>query len=136
MQTYNPQNFSIECAQKQNYDIFYDTEIELRKQLKYPPFCDIIMIVISGSDENHVSDTSNKIFNLLKKYSNCTNANINAFKPMPAPIDKIKNKYRWRIIIKCNLSNNILDIIRKSTDIKVGTKDTRIVVDVNPVNMM
>ena len=47
IQTYNPQNFSIECAQKQNYDVFYDTEIELRKQLKYPPFCDIIMIVVS-----------------------------------------------------------------------------------------
>lgn len=133
IQTYNPQNFSIECAQKQDYDIFYDTEIELRKQLKYPPFCDIIMIGISGSNENHVANTSTKIFKLLNKYKNST---FNVFKPMPAPIDKIKNKYRWRIIVKCNLSNNILDIISSSINLKLGNSDTRVIVDVNPSNMM
>ena len=42
IQTYNPDNFSIECSKEQNYDLFYETEIKLRKQLKYPPFCDII----------------------------------------------------------------------------------------------
>ena len=55
---------------------------------------------------------------------------------MPAPIDNIKNKHRWRIIIKCNLSNNILEIIKQATDIKIGNKDTRIIIDVNPSNMM
>src|SRR5699024_552157 len=47
IQTYNPDNFSIECSKKQNYQLFYDTEIMIRKQLKYPPFCDIIVIGIS-----------------------------------------------------------------------------------------
>ena len=44
IQSYNPENFSIQDAQKQNYQEFYETEIALRKQLKYPPFCDIIVI--------------------------------------------------------------------------------------------
>ncbi len=132
VQTYNPQNFSIECAQKQDYDMFYDTEIELRRQLKYPPFCDIIMIVISGTDEKHVSNISNKIYKSLKQYDNI----INPFKPMPAPIDKIKNKYRWRIIIKGKINGKTLDIIKQATDVKIGNKDTRIIVDTNPSNMM
>ena len=51
IQTYNPDNFSIECSKEQNYDLFYETEIKLRKQLKYPPFCDIITICISSEDE-------------------------------------------------------------------------------------
>ena len=38
IQTYNPDNFSIECAKKNDYELFYNTEIGLRKQLKYPPF--------------------------------------------------------------------------------------------------
>ena len=44
IQTYNPDNFSIECASQQDYNMFYDGEIILRKSLKYPPFCDIILI--------------------------------------------------------------------------------------------
>ena len=48
IQSYNPDNFSIQCAKKQNYEMFYDTEITLRKQLKYPPFCDIIVIGFSS----------------------------------------------------------------------------------------
>lgn len=104
--------------------------------MKYPPFCDIIMIGINGTDENHVQNISNKIYKLLSKYNNSENIKINTFKPMPAPIDKIKNKFRWRIIAKCNLSNNILEIIKQATDLKLSNKDTRVVVDVNPVNMM
>ena len=54
IQSYNPENFSIQCARKQNYEMFYETEIELRKQLKYPPFCDIIVIGFSGINENEI----------------------------------------------------------------------------------
>ena len=41
IQTYNPDNYAIEFAKKQDYNLFYNTEIDIRKQLKYPPFCDI-----------------------------------------------------------------------------------------------
>src|SRR5699024_11186848 len=51
IQTYNPDNFSIECSKKQDYKLFYNTEILIRKQLKYPPFCDIIVIGISSENE-------------------------------------------------------------------------------------
>ena len=50
IQTYNPDNFSIQEAQQQNYKKFYETEIALRKQLKYPPFCDIIIIGFNSLD--------------------------------------------------------------------------------------
>ena len=51
IQTYNPDNFTLECAREQNYMKFYNQEIELRKVLKYPPFCDIIKIDVSDYDE-------------------------------------------------------------------------------------
>ena len=54
VQTYNPDNFSILCAKEQNYRKFYETEILLRKQLKFPPFCDIIVIGFSGLNENKI----------------------------------------------------------------------------------
>ena len=67
IQTYNPDNFSIECAKKQDYKLFYNTEITLRKQLKYPPFCDIIVIGFTSTDENEVIKSAQQNSFILKK---------------------------------------------------------------------
>ncbi len=59
------------------------------------------------------------------------------YKPVPAPIDRIKNKFRWRIIIKCMGEPIIkIDDTVKNAGNKNTKNDTRIVVDVNPSNML
>ena len=68
IQTYNPENFAIECSQKQDYDIFYETEIELRKQLKYPPFCDIISIGLTDIDEIKIKSIADKLYKYISNY--------------------------------------------------------------------
>ena len=135
IQTYNPENFAIECSQKQNFDMFYETEIELRRQLKYPPFCDIISIGLTDIDEFKIKNVSNKIYNNLNNNIKAQNVMLQVYKPLPCPIDKIKNRYRWRIILKGKLNNKIIDIINNSIQ-DVGTKTTRIIVDTNPTNLM
>lgn len=54
IQTYNPDNYAIIHSQNQNYEAFYNTEIPLRKMLKYPPFCDIILIKLQGTNINEL----------------------------------------------------------------------------------
>ncbi len=134
IQTYNPENFAIECSQKQNYDIFYDTEIELRKQLKYPPFCDIISIGLTDTDENKIKNVSEKLYKYINNYLKQENLDTMIYKPLPCPIDKIKNRYRWRIILKGKLTNKIIDIINFSIA-NINSKTTRIVVDTNPSSL-
>ena len=105
--------------------------------MKYPPFCDIIVIGFSGESQKEISEASNFTYNMLKnvleKYG------INTFMPMPAPIDKIKNKYRWRIIAKGNVTEEVTIIINKCMqklyESGIGKK-TNIAVDVNPNNMV
>ena len=136
IQSYNPENFSIQCAKKQDYNLFYDTEIALRKQLYYPPFCDIILVGFSSLDENEIIEVSNKVYNyLLKKLDK---SKYNVLKPMPSPIDKIQNKYRWRIIIKGNLNEETNTILNTclNTIYNENYKMTRITIDVNPNNMI
>ena len=131
IQTYNPDHYAIIDSQKQDYSLFYNQEIELRKVLNYPPFCDIIMIRFSGNNLNQIQNLANFVY---KKINEVKKDNMLIYKPVPSPIDKIKNKYRWRIIIKCKLTSNVLDIIQYGIqDEKISKiKDASIIVDVNP----
>lgn len=134
IQTYNPDHYAIIDSQKQDYDLFYNQEVNLRKMLNYPPFCDIIMISFIGNDLELIQKISNLVF---KKIKSVNLENIIIYKPVPSPIDKIKNKYRWRIIIKCKVTSKILDVINYAIeDEKIKKcKDTRIIVDINPNTM-
>ena len=135
IQTYNPDNFSIICSQKQNYEMFYETEIALREQLKYPPFCDIILIALNSLYINEIKNTCEYIFNYLKE--NLDREQFLVLNPMPAPISKIQNRHRWRIIIKGNMderANEVLNNCLKNVYDK-NLKTTRVTIDVNPNNM-
>ena len=61
------------------------------------------------------------------------------FKPMPAPVDKIKNKFRWRIIIKGKMSEEANLVLNQSLKDIYNTKNlknTNIAIDVNPNSMI
>ena len=136
IQTYNPDSFPIEFAQKQDYNLFYETEIKLRQQLKYPPFCDIIVVGFTGEDEEEIKKVSEYVYKMFK--INLEKYKINIYKPMPAPIDKIQNKYRWRIIAKGVMTDEVNVIINKCLQnlYQKNMRKTKIVVDINPNNMM
>lgn len=131
IQTYMPDEFSIEAAKEQNYTKFYNTEINIREKLNYPPFYDIIITVVSGLEEKSVKTEINKLYELFKE-------SFNPFAPVPAPIMKINNEYRWRILIKDNIDEykiKILDEImskyRKEQD-----ESVKVSIDINPNNML
>ena len=111
--------------------------------MKYPPFCDIIVIGFSGLNENKIIEISNKTYNYLKEefkktFQENKEKEIKIFKPMPAPIDKIQNRHRYRIIIKTEINeeiNNILNNYLKKVYEK-DLKNIRISIDVNPNKMI
>ena len=136
IQTYNPDNFSIQCAKEQDYKMFYNTEIALRKQLKYPPFCDIILIGFNSLIENEIIKVSDMVYTYLKDKLNEQTFII--LKPMPSPVDKIQNRYRWRIIIKGNMTDTANQIINNCLKqvYESNFKNTRVTVDINPNSML
>ena len=135
IQSYNPENFSIQCAKKQNYEMFYETEIALREQLKYPPFCDIILIGFNSLNIEELQQTSKFVYEYLNKN---LGAEFKVFAPMPAPIDKIQNRIRYRIIIKGNMTEQANETLNNCMQevYKKDLKSTRISIDVNPNNMI
>ncbi|MCI8290716.1 MAG: hypothetical protein HFJ25_00445 [Clostridia bacterium] len=135
IQTYNPDNYAILCSQKQDYKKFYDGEIILRKNLNYPPFCDIILLRIHSENKEKVQKVSEEIYRGL---INQKNENLMIYKPVPSPIDKIQNTYRWRIVIKGRLNKRALSTINNVVKpfYNGKNKDVNIIVDSNPNNML
>ena len=136
IQTYNPDNFSIDLAQKQNYNEFFDIEIALRKQLKYPPFCDIIIISFTGTNEKELISTSEYVYKFLD--SKMDKQKFSVFRPVPSPIDKIQNKIRWRMIIKGNMTVKAYEDINECLRnvYSKNIKHTKVWADINPNSMM
>ena len=69
---------------------------------------------------------------------NLNNEEFKTFKPMPSPIDKIQNRFRWRIIIKGNMNeqaNGVLNNLLREI-YSENYKNTKVSVDVNPNSMM
>ena len=113
IQTLTPENDIIRLAAKQDYDEFYKTEIKLRKLMTYPPFCDICVIGFSGEDEMRTRVASqctlDKIKNLtLNEYKD---EKIIVLGPLPARVQRVNKKYRYRIIIKCRNNANFRKMI-------------------------
>ncbi len=135
IQTYNPDNYAIIDSQKQDYDLFYSQEIELRKTLNYPPFCDIILIGFTGTSIDEIRKISNYVY---RRLIGVQNSNLTIYKPVSSPVDKIKNNYRWRIVLKGRVTSRTLDIINFAlNDEKISkSKYTKVMVDINPNSMM
>lgn len=135
IQTYQPQNRTINLAKEQNYKEFYKNEILYRIRMQYPPFCDFVYILVSGEDEEDANAEIVNIGDFLKE--NQSENILKTMGPAPAGIKRIKNMYRFRIIMKVRNKELILPILRQvyeaheSSDIK-----NMLSIDINPTNMI
>ncbi|MBU5293355.1 primosomal protein N' [Anaerosalibacter bizertensis] len=144
VQTYSPEHFSIQMAKEHDYIQFYNKEILLRKEFEYPPFMDIITIVMYGRDRNKVSKLSKKIYSkILEKLKEINKGELakNIFGPNPAPLEKLKNNYRWQIIIKSDKENlkmlkNVVSRVCIYNSQNKEYKDIKFSIDVNPNSIL
>ncbi len=138
IQTYEVDNFSILTAKDHDYVKFYNQEIILRKELNYPPFCDIVSVLVTGEDEVKVKEVSGEVESTIRRELNGYEDGLLILNAVPAPISRIKNRFRWRIIIKCSMNDELrekLNVMFQQESKRVE-KWCNIGVDVNPLSML
>ncbi|MBC8390122.1 MAG: primosomal protein N' [Actinobacteria bacterium] len=130
IQTYNPLSNVIKSFLSDDYNIFYKAELENRRELSYPPFSNLINIVISGKNEGNVKKDVKKIFAELDKV---IKIDYKILGPAPAPFYKINLFYRWHILIKTKEIEKFSVRINKILKYFKESKDSKIIIDVDPV---
>ncbi|MDP3011394.1 MAG: primosomal protein N' [Candidatus Hydromicrobium sp.] len=130
IQTYNPESSVMKNILDSDYESFYRQELSNRKELCYPPFSNLINIIISGKEENKVKKDIKELFAEISKDIRTGSSILG---PAPAPFYKINLFYRWHIIIKSKnieYSNKILTKILKRFK---KFDENKIIIDVDPV---
>ena len=136
IQTYQPFNSTIRLAKNHDYNAFYENEILQRKRLNYPPFCDIICIMVTGEDESQVSERISEISAKIKMASKEHEEIRDMIGPIAAPIAKIKNNFRYRLLVKCTNTEKTAEVLREIyEEHENGKYHTFLSIDINPVNM-
>jgi primosomal protein N' (replication factor Y) len=121
IQTYNPDHYSIKYAARDDFKAFYKHEIEIRKQMNYPPFTHIFQIMFLGENEKHIIKTLHVLLAIMNKANKKGLCEV--LGPAPAIVSKIKQNYRWKILVKCADEDILkqfvyycLDILEKNQD--------------------
>ena len=100
LQTYQPENNVLRLAVKYDYKSFYEHEIALRKATGFPPFTEIIRVLVSSEDDEKAKDALRAIYEKLsEKYIKNPSA-FHYFGYMKAPIKKLQNKFRYQILMR------------------------------------
>lgn len=137
LQAYNIDHYALQAAMEQDFEAFFSKEMPIRQQLGYPPFAHIGMVMVSSTSNSQGWELINKLYQfLMGKYGQ--EKHLTVSRPLRAPIFVIRNRMRWRIILKHPSTGYLLEIMKDVTDTadRMRLKDARISVDIDPVNML
>ena len=132
IQTFNPDNYVIECVKSNNYDKFYLQEMNFRKKLKYPPYYYLVGIKVIGKVYEKTIEDARKV----KKYlDDNLNKETIVLGPTTASVFRFNNEYRMQIIIKYKFDDKLMATLKDLDNIFSGNKDNYLEIDFNPLRI-
>ena len=136
IQCYNPEHNILEIAKRQDYKAFYQSEIALRRALLFPPFCDMALFTVTSGSESDGFNAINKTLTFIKERvsDSFSDVKLQIFGPFEAPVYKLNEKYRVRLVIKCKNSKRTRDLFREALKnfYSVMPKNITLGIDINP----
>lgn len=128
IQTFNPEHYAIQYTKKHDYLGFYNREMSIRRELKYPPYYYICYVKISGKDNKYIYEDSLKITKLFHNKL----INMIILGPSPCTIFKLNNIYRYGIILKYKKDEDLREVLNKVIEHYKDNRNIKIDVNFNP----
>ena len=139
IQTNNPDSDVITLACAQDYHTFYEREIKLRRLLTFPPYCDIVLLTLTAADEKELMIHAVRLREELDRLGSGDFCDVPMliFGPFEAPVYRVEEKYRMRLVIKCRLNKRSRELFSKILIRfgKDGAKKPVLGIDFNPSSL-
>jgi len=130
LQTYSPDHYIIKAAVNHDYRSFYEQEIKQRQDLDYPPFSQLISLLVSGADQKKVGRVGADLAAFLGKRTG------GVMGPIPAVIPKLRGQWRERILLKGQDLSLMRKAVEETLAKAVVPREIRVTVDVEPLSLL
>lgn len=139
IQTYSPEHYAVTFASQHDYKGFFETEKQLRAYMGYPPYSDLFQIVFTAKREDAAKDGAESWYERIRSRMAREDQEM-VFPPQQAYLGKIKDVYRYSMLIKCPQGrraeySRIVAAVREE-DIEKKKKDYTAIVDINPYSFI
>lgn len=135
IQTFNPQHYAIQLAQGQDYQGFYQREMQSRHRGNYPPFYFTVQLVASHEEEN---EAAKKMYEIVKELQQALSPQSIILGPTPKAVMRVKNRYYYQIVVKYKHEPNLQGALEKilvENQIEMR-RGLRLAIDVEPLNFI
>lgn len=140
IQTYNPEHYSLRCAQHHDFEGFYRREMRFRTELGYPPVSRMINIRCEGTDKAHVAQQAERLGDIARGLGGPAQSGgrVTVLGPAQAPWEKLKNRYRFQLLLRSADLNALRSFCSRLLEAagKSCPRDVRMIVDVDPLFLM
>lgn len=134
LQTYYPKHYVYKLAANYNYEAFYEKEINLREVTAFPPFTHFMRVLVSSQTDEKAKNVVHNLFMELKELRKKYQDKILFLEAMRAPVGRIKNKYRYQVVLRFFPDEQILRTIHQICD-TIKEKDVLVFVESNPQSL-
>jgi primosomal protein N' (replication factor Y) len=140
IQTYQPEHYVFQTVQAQDYDGFFQREIESRRQLGYPPFTRLALVRLSGPQEEFVVQEAKRLASVLEHFLNSDGdlrARVRILGPAPSGLTRLQNRFRWQILIKSYGRPPLLRLLQHLRQVWTPAPRSRLslTLDIDPANL-
>lgn len=130
VQTYNPEHYAVRTAMRQDYEAFYAHEIELRRELFYPPFSRLVKLLFRDPQRAHAWAAARN-FVAVAQRAFARRQDCTIIGPSPALIERERGVYRFIVLIKTGVLASVQEFLRGQG---VHLRDD-IAIDIDPVTI-
>ena len=137
-QTNNPDFYALKTAQEQNYESFYEEEIQSRLEFDYPPYSQILRLVLSSENNFRAEKSAMEIALRLSEIIDKRNLSehIIVLGPSPCVFERIRGEYRFQILIKNKLEEKGHFLVTSFVSKIKMPEDIKLIVDVDPSDIL
>ncbi len=139
IQAYNPGHYAIQAAKKHDYTGFYQAEMKLRQQLKFPPYRHLMNVLVDSSSQKTALQTIRQLVLIPRKLEKTAEGqDLSVMGPSAAPLAKIKGRFRFRFLMLASNTNLLKSLGREINDAhkKMRSARTRLTLDMDALSMM
>lgn len=135
LQTYSPDNPVLKFALNYDYDGFFNRELSIRQATHFPPYSKIIRVLVESQNENDAIQTLKNVFFELKAVYDENKNDFFFFSKMKSPIKRLKNKYRFQVLMRITENNDILRAKIFDASLKYKNPTALITIEENPPSL-